>query len=560
MFIPFSDLARSMSQSVGSGALLFASYLVVFGLAALACFLSVSLARQIEDPDTRRGLVALLVTSGAWATAHVAFLLAPSPQLKHWLYVAGLIVGLAAVGPWLYFCSAYTGRTLHRNPTYRRVAIALFLGIVLVKLTNPLHHVYFTSEFVTTPFPHLAVHNRLFHWLVMGLSYALAAVGYFMLFELFTQVSYDTTPLAVLAAITGLPLVLDLAGLASPLLIDITYEPIGVAVFAVGVVFLYLDRFQTVQLAGGRDEPVIVLNDEDQIREFNDSARDLFPELGARNVLGEPIDAILPSLAERLDAETSILSLEREGATRYYRVSVSPFSTGRRQLGRLLVITDITHREQYREKLEQQNERLEQFANMVSHDLRNPLNVAQGYLTLARDTHESENMEAIADALDRMEALIEDILALARQGQDIDELEGISLSTVAEWGWNAVETGDADLVVEQDITVLADPPRLQQLLENLFRNSVEHGGRGVTIRVGALDRQQGFYVVDDGPGIPEDEREQVLDSGYTTADDGTGFGLAIVEEITRAHGWEITVSESVDGGARFEITDVKRVR
>ena len=104
------------------------------------------------------------------------------------------------------------------------------------------------------------------------------------------------------------------------------------------------------------------------------------------------------------------------------------------------------------------------------------------------------------------------------------------------------------------VELQADATRLRQLLENLFRNSVDHGGEDVTITVGTL--ADGFYVADDGPGIPEAERDQVFESGYSTNRDGTGFGLAIVEEIAAGHGWEITVTEGVEGGARFEVTGV----
>jgi signal transduction histidine kinase len=111
-------------------------------------------------------------------------------------------------------------------------------------------------------------------------------------------------------------------------------------------------------------------------------------------------------------------------------------------------------------------------------------------------------------------------------------------------------------VVECDLAFLADADRLQQLLENLFRNAVEHGGEEVTVQVGALDDASGFYVADNGVGIPEESQGKVFDSGYSSATDGTGFGLAIVKEIVDAHGWMIRVTENSEGGARFEITGI----
>ena len=103
--------------------------------------------------------------------------------------------------------------------------------------------------------------------------------------------------------------------------------------------------------------------------------------------------------------------------------------------------------------------------------------------------------------------------------------------------------------------VEADYDRLCQLLENLFRNAIEHGGEDVTVRVGVLD--DGFYIEDDGPGISEDVQEEVFDVGYSTSPDGTGFGLSIVKEITEAHGWKIAITEGTADGARFEITGVE---
>lgn len=110
--------------------------------------------------------------------------------------------------------------------------------------------------------------------------------------------------------------------------------------------------------------------------------------------------------------------------------------------------------------------------------------------------------------------------------------------------------------VESDVgTIEADESRLHGLFENLFRNAVEHAGDDVTVRVGRLTDETGFYVEDDGPGIPADDRDEIFDHGFTTSEEGTGYGLSIVAEIVAGHGWDITVSESDTGGTRFEITD-----
>ena len=191
---------------------------------------------------------------------------------------------------------------------------------------------------------------------------------------------------------------------------------------------------------------------------------------------------------------------------------------------------------------------------MVSHDLRNPLNIAAGRLGLARSECDSDHLDAVANAHDRMETLIDDLLTLSRQGEPVGETELVDLGTLAEGCWGTVSTTGASLCVAIDRQVQADPSRLRQLFENLYRNAIEHTGSDTTIRVGDCDG--GFYVEDDGPGIPKAEREDVFETGYSTTDDGTGFGLSIVREVVEAHGWDIGVSEADSGGARFEITGV----
>jgi len=276
-------------------------------------------------------------------------------------------------------------------------------------------------------------------------------------------------------------------------------------------------------------------------------------------------------------------------------------------------------------ELARQNERLDEFASVVSHDLRNPLNVAHGNLELVRMDVDDDRLGQVADALDRMDELIDDLLTLARYGRTVDDVRPVDVRSVAERAWATTDTEGARLRFEDDPgTVQADESRLTQVFENLFRNSVEHGstsnrrenagdsvehgstdnrtqsgdavehgstdnrrgsagdsvehgsadgrstdddpgtpdpsdeafvrsgGADVTVTVGRT--ADGFYVEDDGPGIPESERDRVFEGGYTTADDGTGFGLNIVRTVAEAHGWTVAVTEGAAGGARFEFT------
>jgi PAS domain S-box-containing protein len=253
------------------------------------------------------------------------------------------------------------------------------------------------------------------------------------------------------------------------------------------------------------------------------------------------------------------IPLERSDGTRIRTsTSVAPLYDASGEVeGNVAVIADISDRVEREEKLKRQNERLDEFASIVSHDLRNPLQVAEGYAEHARSTGEVEHVDAVVDALERMEDLIESVLTLARKGQDIEDPRPVALERAVSLAWDRAPTASATLdVCDPPETILSDETRLTELLGNLFRNAVEHAGSDVAVTVGSLE--DGFYVADDGPGIPDGDRRRVFESGYSTAD-GTGLGLAIVRRIAEAHGWDVTLTTSESGGARFEFHGVERV-
>jgi PAS domain S-box-containing protein len=222
-------------------------------------------------------------------------------------------------------------------------------------------------------------------------------------------------------------------------------------------------------------------------------------------------------------------------------------------IGTVAMYIDITERE----SVKRTNERLEEFTGIVSHDLRNPLNVATGRLELAAQECNSDHLDEVEQALGRMETLIDNLLMLAREGKDVTDPQPVDLTTVANRSWGTVDMNQAELVTNVERRALADRSRLKQVFENLFRNAVEHGGADVTVTVGELNN--GFYIEDDGPGIPPDERDDIFEAGYSRSADGTGFGLSIVEQIANAHDWQIRVTDGTDGGVRFEIRDVELV-
>jgi signal transduction histidine kinase len=283
-----------------------------------------------------------------------------------------------------------------------------------------------------------------------------------------------------------------------------------------------------------------------------ETPHDAFPE--------EIADELCDRYHRAFDGESSTFKQTYRGER--YRIRVVPVSNKDESIPRIIAVSqNITEFAQKKEQLERQNARLEKFANIVSHDLRNPLDVAGSRLELAERDCNSEHLSHVDTALSRMNRIIEDVLWLAREGRDIRSTEPVELETAVDEAWNLVADSSERTELRYATnesrlpTICADPSRLSQLLENLLQNAIEHGGDDVTVTVGALG--DGFYIEDDGPGIPEESRDNVFETGYSTSEHGTGFGLSIVKQVAQAHGWDIHVTAGSAGGARFDITNVE---
>lgn len=219
-------------------------------------------------------------------------------------------------------------------------------------------------------------------------------------------------------------------------------------------------------------------------------------------------------------------------------------------------LQDLSEVRACQRRAERHRERLEEVLTVLSHDLRSPIQKAQGATELIKERGDPEDFQRLDAAHAHLEQLVDEVLTLARQGEPVEHTELVDLRTLVGACWDRVRTEDASLSVSKTLCVVADKRRLRSLIENLLSNAVRHSKDTVAVRIGRTGAD-GFYVEDDGPGIPPDDREQVFDPGYTTAPVGTGFGLPIVKQVAEAHGWEVTVTESDDGGARFEFSGVE---
>ncbi|QLG62669.1 histidine kinase N-terminal 7TM domain-containing protein [Halorarum salinum] len=550
------------------------SYLPLLGLAATTSVATAVGSWRYRNRTGGGAYVVLTTAVSVWVLADLLGYLSstlPRAMLAHRLtYLAISVVPVA----WVVLALRYVGRS--DLVTRRRVGLLCVVPALtlLVSLTNGHHgmlwEVHGLSELsgMTT----LSASSGPWFWVHTLYSYALLVVGagVFVRWSLRGEDVRRPQSAAVLGAV-ALPWATNVLYVTGVVALPVDATP---ASFTAACVLLWVGLFRygfldVVPVARNRvveemREGVVVLNERDRVVDVNPSGRRL---IEPDSIVGRPIGEVFAEesverFGDVVDGGGRI-GVERDGRRRHFDVHISPLSTGGGD--RVVIFHDVTDEERSRKRLaertrelERQNERLDRFASVLGHDIRNPLAVARGWTDVIADGDvDDEALSRVERAHDRIETIVDDTLALARSGDDPDPVP-VELRSLAREAWANVES-DAPFEADVDVVVLVDRALTLRALENLLRNAVEHGGEGVSVRVGGFeagDDSAGFYVEDDGPGIPEGIREDAFEYGTSGETGGTGLGLAIVRDVAEAHGWGVRFESSDAGGARVVVEGV----
>jgi PAS domain S-box-containing protein len=508
-------------------------YTLPLAFAVALAFASAYLAWGKRDRAGVRWYGATMVAIAAWS-ASLALVVSSTTLRGKLFWFAVLLPTTAYLAiSWTLFAVTYTGR--EEWITRPRLAVLALSPIpwLVLTLTTDAHGLVLVAPRLDASggFVQLAYDWGPVVWLYVACGYALLAVGNSLLFwkflhsrNVYRKYSFSMFMGSIFLWFSTIPSFAGLSPLPHLMLLPMGFLVVGV----VSVAFLYSVKFVKLvpmdQILGRfsarfesllplardyiveeLDSGVIVLDVEDRIVDINPMGRRILGE--DRQVVGRRIydvvdlDAVLSEFdpGDELTEFTSVEWVHTPNGLRCFDITVSNLTDSTGALaGRVAIVYDITDQkrreealeereaeleaqkrdlQQQTQKLEHQNDRLDEFASIVSHDLRNPLNVAAGHLTLIEGEEYREHVEQIREAHDRMEAIIDDALTLARQGKAITETEPVPVAEAAERAWATVETGDATLEITADGTVDADRERLRTVFENLFGNALEHGRR-----------------------------------------------------------------------------------
>ncbi|OFZ29510.1 MAG: hypothetical protein A2622_07215 [Bdellovibrionales bacterium RIFCSPHIGHO2_01_FULL_40_29] len=328
---------------------------------------------------------------------------------------------------------------------------------------------------------------------------------------------------------------------------------------------------------------LLVFSEDGTILRINPATTDILG-YDSHELLNRSIQSLfsedLTSISQSKNIETTCL--KKDGTKTPVILSVSPLQNlGEGLKTRVCIIKDISDiraaEEDLREKnilLANANRELESFSYSVSHDLRAPLRAVDGFSqALVEDYSNTLDDEAkrylsrIRIAIQKMGALIDDILKLSRINRTEMNLEQVNLGELAHLVYHDIKEQQAkdrtiDFIVTGDLTCYADYALARIVLENLIGNSVKYTSKHPTARIelGAttIDGKKTFYIKDDGAGFDMAYAQKLFGAFQRLHRDsefsGSGVGLATVQRIIHRHQGKIWVDAAVERGATFYFT------
>jgi signal transduction histidine kinase len=513
-----------------------------------------------------RFFIATIGCEALWALSYGGALFVFDPALRY-AFEVPIWLAINFIGVFfLAFALEYTGRSGLLRSKAMGAIVGLQILHTLVVVTNPIHGIAWTGYRIDPVFGLATVTYAHQPWLFVNAAGFVLMIGVASFLLADTVFSYgrlyrtQAAAIAISPIFPGLPFLLWLAkvGATPPLNLTPLLFPVHLAFDMYA--FFSRDMFEMVPAArriadraaiDNLGTAVVIVDTGERIIERNDEAARVLG-LPVGTALGGQLSEYAPDVNPAESGGTVTRTVD--GQERTYAVTTAPLeAAGGTSVGNSIVFQDITA-ERRREQ------RLAVLNRVLRHNLRNDLNVVQGYLDIAADRVDDADLRGMLETATRKTAGVIELGEKARSienamGDGADGTASVAVRPLLRDIRDDLRAGaDAEIRIEApgEPSVRTDPPVLAVVLENLVENAVEHtdtDAPAVTVRVGADEAGVTIEVEDDGPGVPDHELD-VLDATEETAlEHGSGLGLWIVK-------WGVA---SLGGTVAFDVSDAGTV-
>ena len=513
-----------------------------------------------------RFFIATIGCEALWALSYGGALFVFDPALRY-AFEVPIWLAINFIGVFfLAFALEYTGRSGLLRSKAMGAVVGLQILHTLVVVTNPIHGIAWTGYRIDPVFGLATVTYAHQPWLFVNAAGFVLMIGVASFLLADTVFSYgrlyrtQAAAIAVSPIFPGLPFLLWLAkvGATPPLNLTPLLFPVHLAFDMYA--FFSRDMFEMVPAArriadraaiDNLGTAVVIVDTGERIIERNDEAARVLG-LPAGTALGGQLSEYAPDVNPTESGGTVTRTVD--GQERTYAVTTAPLeAAGGTSVGNSIVFQDITA-ERRREQ------RLAVLNRVLRHNLRNDLNVVQGYLDIATDRVDDADLRGMLETATRKTA---GVIELGEKARSIENAMGDGAGGTASVAVRPLlrdirddlrAGADAEIRIEApgELSVRTDPSVLAVVLENLVENAVEHTDTDapvVTVRVGTDEAGVTIEVEDDGPGVPDHELD-VLDATEETAlEHGSGLGLWIVK-------WGVA---SLGGTVAFDVSDAGTV-
>jgi signal transduction histidine kinase len=569
---------------------------VLFGVAGVSIALGVSLLRGRLRGLGSKILGLMMFAAVAWMLG-IAFEIGSSTERAKWIwdvvqYVASIGIPLG----WILYVFQISGRG--NLVTLRNLGLLLIVpaGLLILVLTNASHHLMWTTASVDPQHPYMELEKTFgpLYWVFYAYSFSLVLGGVFLTVQILLKSGEMYRYQAITLLIAGLVpmLVVTLGVLKIGFWANPSIAPIGggLVTWLLAWNNMRSRLIDTIRLASDTvleemNHGIVAIYGDDEVVYMNRVAEKILgtrweEARGARlgEIWGEwPGQA---SLEQSSDEITMQITLDDPVEKAYYEVRISPLLDWREALvGRVVLMQEITERvradaelKKFAAELERSNDELDRFADIVSHDLQEPLRTIAGYSGLLEqrlgdgmDDVAREYYEIVVAGAERMQALIVELLEFSRlrtQAKSFVPTDcGELLEKVLKNLSAAIEESGAKISIGSLPVVQADRLQLSQVFQNLIGNAIKFRGE-LPLEVRIESRRKGdmwvFDVSDNGIGLDQKYSQRIFEvfQRLHSKEDypGTGMGLAICKRIIERHGGQIWVTSQPGQGSQFQFT------